>query len=175
MTANEISVNKGPDIGEQGGFQRLESLYTCLNAIRSWFDIFFSIPAAEYIAFPLTIWSQFTRALLTAYLLTSLEDPGWNKDQVRNTVDLIQVAEQLSFNAGQAAALSSMNTSDTDEDFYTMLAKKLKMLAEGWTARLGFTSTGTSAGLNKQAADESAIDFLSVELFEGWLNESLLL
>ena len=176
MIANEIATLKGPVLSEPGGLQRLESLYACLNATKAWFDVFFSIPIAEYVGFPLTIWSQFTHSLLAIYQLMSLEDPGWDKRLVRNTVDLLQMVEQLGFNAGQVAAMSGLDTSGMEDHFFTGIAKKLKLLAEGWAARLGLDSTGAAADRNKQAIDESAVEFPSFELFdEGWWNEPLLL
>ncbi|MCJ1388446.1 hypothetical protein MMC18_001293 [Xylographa bjoerkii] len=57
LTINEIGFAKAVAISSYLDLQRLEGLYASLNAIKSWFDVFFAIPPAAYIGFPFSVFS----------------------------------------------------------------------------------------------------------------------
>lgn len=77
------------------GFERLDSLWRSVNAIKSWFEAFFSLssPACRSLSF--LFWAQLARCLVTLIRLSVLEDPSWDRFAVRNTVDLGFVLDSM--------------------------------------------------------------------------------
>lgn len=76
-------------------FERLDSLWRSVNAIKSWFDIFFSLSSVTCRSLPFPFWAQLARCLVTLIRLSVLEDPSWDRVAVRNTVDLRQVLDSM--------------------------------------------------------------------------------
>ncbi|KAF3399518.1 hypothetical protein DPV78_007037 [Talaromyces pinophilus] len=77
------------------GFERLDSLWRSVNAIKSWFDVFFSLssPACRSLSFP--FWAQLARCLVTLIRLSVLEDPSWDCVAVRKMADLRLVLDGM--------------------------------------------------------------------------------
>jgi hypothetical protein len=77
------------------GFERLDSLWRSVNAIKPWFDVFFSLssPACRSLSFP--FWAQLARCLVTLIRLSVLEDPSWDCVAVRKMADLRLVLDGM--------------------------------------------------------------------------------
>jgi hypothetical protein len=76
-------------------FERLDGLWRTVNAIKSWFDVFFSLssPACRSLSF--LFWAQLARCLVTLIRLSVLKDPSWDRVAVRNMVDLRLVLDGM--------------------------------------------------------------------------------
>jgi hypothetical protein len=68
-------------------FRRLELLCACLEAIKSYFAVFFSIQPSSYVSVCLTTWSQLSYSLAILHTLSSLQRPDWNLASVREAID----------------------------------------------------------------------------------------
>ncbi|KAJ5354786.1 hypothetical protein N7541_005830 [Penicillium brevicompactum] len=89
FTINEMAL--GPSaILHLPDLQRLECLFTSLQATKSWLDIWLDLAAVEYMKVPSIIFFQWARAILNLYRLTILEDPTWSKSVVRDTVNILE-------------------------------------------------------------------------------------
>ncbi|KAM0435975.1 hypothetical protein ACHAPT_002867 [Fusarium lateritium] len=75
--------------------QRIESMYSCLKAIRAWYDVFFSMPPEDLPGSPFSLYIQLSQVQVALYRLTTSEDPAWDKDLVRNTADLLVMLDQV--------------------------------------------------------------------------------
>lgn len=88
FTINEMALEPSailhlPDL------QRLECLFTSLQATKLWLDIWLELSAVEYVHVSSIIFFQWARAILNLYRLTILEDPTWSKSVARDTVNIL--------------------------------------------------------------------------------------
>ena len=111
-------------------FRRIELLCACLQAMKSYFEIFFSIPVANYVALSMPSWSHLTYSLNILHLLSSFNHPDWNLAYVRETIDFITVLGRL------IEHLDSVNTlvGYGKIDMFSPVAKRMnciKLYVEG--------------------------------------------
>jgi hypothetical protein len=107
LSINEMGISKTPPSVSSPGFQRLEPLYACLNSIKSWFDIFFEFPLSAYIGISFPFFAQLGHCVVALYRLSTLEDPGWDKDLLRQTADLLQILDRIIDNIRRVKDLDS--------------------------------------------------------------------
>ncbi|KAJ5185208.1 Cytochrome P450 [Penicillium cf. griseofulvum] len=86
---NELSMG-APAIANSLDLHRLDSLYTSLQASKGWLDVWLELEGEEYLQLSCVIFFQFTRAIVTLYKLTVLEDPLWSKNMVRDTANILE-------------------------------------------------------------------------------------
>ena len=62
--------------GHVSDFERIECLWRSVSAIKSWLDIFLSLPPSEFRGFSFLFWAQMARCVVILYRLSTLEDPA---------------------------------------------------------------------------------------------------
>lgn len=135
LTINEIALAQLPIAADHSSFKRIEALYACLKSIKSWFELFFNIPLTDYIKFPFPIFSQLVHCLFTLFRLSTLDDPAWDKQGVKDTADLLPIMDQVVINLDQAAA--EFDTNDSPEgDLFSRAAKKYRSIRLEWETKL---------------------------------------
>jgi hypothetical protein len=137
LTINETALSPLPIASNSSNLQQLECLYSCLDSIKSWFDVFFTIPPGDYVGFSFSIFSQLSRCLITLYKLSSLEDPSWPKAEVRKTADVLSILDRVINNLAQVSVLAGLDSSDMGEDIFARTAKRFNSIRVGWEAKLG--------------------------------------
>ncbi|KLJ07841.1 hypothetical protein EMPG_16670 [Blastomyces silverae] len=101
--AYSISADSPPPNtpGRQGdggivqGFERLECLWQSVENIKSWLDDFYKIPCSKLAGQPFHFWSQMILSITLLKYLSTLRDPEWDCQVVRNTVHLISTMDCL--------------------------------------------------------------------------------
>lgn len=126
-------------------FKRVELLCACLQAIKSYFEIFFSIPVVNYIALSMPSWSHLTYSLTILQMLSSFNHPDWNLVYVRETIDFITVLDRL------IEQLDTVNTLAGYEeiDMFSPVAKRMnrvKVCVEGKMAGHSEGAVGSEPG-----------------------------
>ncbi|KAJ5157257.1 uncharacterized protein N7482_008357 [Penicillium canariense] len=94
LTIHDVAL-QAPSTPNSPELHRLESLYTSLQAAKSWLDLWLSVPVENYTAVSFTIFFQFSRALVSLYRLSILEDPAWDKTLVRNTANILEYLDRM--------------------------------------------------------------------------------
>lgn len=74
---------------------RLDMLYACLVACRSYLDISLALPPDSYFSLPTTIFGQMTFALASVFKLSLLEAPGWDLQHVRQELDVSRLPDRF--------------------------------------------------------------------------------
>ena len=178
LTINEISLSQMPIISDNSSFQQVECLYACVESVKSWFEVFFTIPPNAYIGFPFSIFSQLVRCLVTLYKLSTLDDPAWNKNGVRKTADLLLIFDQVINNMEQVSALAGLDNSDSVEgDVFSRTAKMFRSIRPGWEAILvGPVGPLVSTSPNLPNANETPLpeDFPLGHYDNDWLTDLFL-
>ncbi|KAI1098443.1 putative C6 transcription factor [Jackrogersella minutella] len=104
-----------PSIGDNdytSGYERLECLWRSVNAIKSWFDIFFTLSPSAFRGLSFPFWAQLARCTVILYRLSTLEDPAWDRKAVRDVVDLSLVLDQIAKNMEQASREAGEQSND---------------------------------------------------------------
>ncbi|GFN14841.1 fungal specific transcription factor domain-containing protein [Aspergillus tubingensis] len=99
----------------------MEVLLNCLNAAKRAVDIMFNFKPTEYTYFPFFLWRQFRTVILTLIRLASFEDPAWDVNMVRRTVDITSILDKTAEN------LSNVQTNVDDDitDHENVVSKSL--------------------------------------------------
>lgn len=86
---------------------RLDLLFRCLEAAKSFVYDIHSLPVDLFPFFPFTIWCQFGLTMVTLSRLTLFqgEKIGWDRAYVRSTIDIDQIADMLTKKMKDALAL----------------------------------------------------------------------
>ncbi|KAL7653215.1 hypothetical protein ACMYSQ_007938 [Aspergillus niger] len=118
----------------------MEALLTCLNAAKRAVDIMFNFKPTDYIYFPFFLWRQFRTVILTLIRLASLEDPAWDVNMVRRTVDITSILDRTAENLSNVQP-----TSDEGDDHENVVAKSLAWVNRMRTCLLAVYGQSTDA------------------------------
>ncbi|KIN06912.1 hypothetical protein OIDMADRAFT_150163 [Oidiodendron maius Zn] len=80
--------------------QRIESLWICFTAVKSWFNIFFNreaIPLSCYGHFSMAILTQMAHCLAALFRLSTFEAPDipWDRQRIRREMDLGDIVKLI--------------------------------------------------------------------------------
>ncbi|PYI02701.1 hypothetical protein BO78DRAFT_432656 [Aspergillus sclerotiicarbonarius CBS 121057] len=131
----EVALAK-PPANEEMSTQRVDHLYTCLQLVKQFFDLFFTITPAEYTSLALPSLTQLSHCLVTLFRLSTLDYPGWDKAAVKGAVDILDVAEQIATRMGQVADAVGMRSEEAHGDPFSKLGMMIQKLRSEWEARL---------------------------------------
>lgn len=128
--------------------QRIDALYSCLRAVRAWYDIWFTIPLAEVPSLPFAFFIQLSQTQVALYRLTTTDDPAWDKEVLRNTADLLVILDRTIERFNDVAKAYPMKTTEEDGTLFTKAMKIMKNIKASWepalTQNLGGLSTPIS-------------------------------
>ncbi|KAK9418998.1 hypothetical protein SUNI508_07519 [Seiridium unicorne] len=77
------------------GFERLECLWRSVENIKSWLDAFYKSPPPALVGLPFHFWSQMIMCVTILKYLSTLADPSWDCQAVRNTIDLTSTMDRM--------------------------------------------------------------------------------
>lgn len=139
------------DGGHLPGFERLKCLWRSVESIKSWLDNFYNISTSDLVGLPFHFWSQMILCIMILKYLSVLEDPAWNCQEVRNTVDLIATIDCMIQKLDRVSIESSLQC---DDSLFNLLSKLLNKCRVWADARLGMVS---------QIQDAEAVPYQSTD------------
>lgn len=89
----ESSLRKGPGSGTFADTQRVKDLDSVLVAIEGWLDAFSKLPLIDLIGIHVDNFTQFLHCVVVLFKLTTLEEPGWDLEEVRRRADVFKVLD----------------------------------------------------------------------------------
>lgn len=104
---------------------RIDSMYSCLRAVRSWYEIWFSIPLIDIPGLPFSIYTQLSQTQVALHRLTTSDDPAWDKELLRNTADLLVILDR---SAARFEEVGRVYPQEPGEDCQTIWSKAVKIL-----------------------------------------------
>ncbi|KAJ6102163.1 hypothetical protein N7486_004590 [Penicillium sp. IBT 16267x] len=114
---------------------RLESLCAALHATKNWLDVWLSVSPFLYQAIPFTSFFQFSRAIVSLFRLSTLDDPGWDKTMVRNTANVLDYLDRTGYSMKRCIE-TTMSSDDPD---WCVLEKGIRIVQsvkQGWEPKL---------------------------------------
>ncbi|KAJ5664644.1 C6 transcription factor [Penicillium macrosclerotiorum] len=164
------------------GLEHLESLWRSVYAVKSWLDAFYTIPPGAYIGFPFFFWFQLVRCVVILKHLLTFDDPAWDREAVRNTVNMVDLLEWMT----EKTDLASQEAGEqSDDDLFRRVNKLLRMSHQWVMAKQGATtqeegSSFYNEGPNSACNGDNMIDLTdmpwmnALEFGDGtWLEEVL--
>ncbi|KAH6675190.1 hypothetical protein B0J14DRAFT_653379 [Halenospora varia] len=116
----------------QGTFHPRKSVDPGLQAIKSWFDRFFTIPVATYAELPFSILSQLLRCQVMLSRLISQEGSGWMENSVWTISDALSTINRVIENLEQVAELARLdNSGSPDGDVFFRTAQIFRSIRPG--------------------------------------------
>ncbi|RLL96758.1 hypothetical protein CFD26_106136 [Aspergillus turcosus] len=114
------------------GFQRLECLWQSVENIKSWLDNFYRIPCSKLLGQPFHFWSQMILTVTLLKYLSTLEDPEWDCQAVRNTVHLISTMDCMLQKLDLSSKEPELQCNDHLLIFLSKLLTRCRLWAEAW-------------------------------------------
>lgn len=117
--------------------QLAKSLWTCLEATKSWFTLFVSadiLPLSSYAEMPMSLMSQMAHFIVALYRLSTFESPGvsWDRQLVREEVDLGVMISILTEKWGGVPAAAGLDTSGPGVHNVWMLTNRMLGKVASW-------------------------------------------
>ena len=143
--------------------QRFECLYAYLQAIKSWIEVFFTIPPVQYVGFSACIYAKMTRCFIGLWRLLTCEHPEWNRGLVQETLDVSSILQEAETNFAQVKAVAGLDRGDSeDSDTFSIMASRLRSMRTSWDAMTGETTNFLST-----PSLDTLMDF-PIELLDVW-------
>lgn len=165
---HEISLSKSSAVVNSPGFQRLDSLYACLHAIKSWFDLFLDLPPASYVGFSIPIPIQMAQCIIGLFRLLTLDDPVWDRGLVRDTANLSLILERSIEKYTQVKSVMGLDRgASEDVDIFSGTATKLGSIKSWWDAKV-------AAEMKDRMGLDETLGELNMDLLDDvWLRDIL--
>jgi hypothetical protein len=169
LRVHEIGLCQTQDIFTSQDNRRLECLYACLQAAKSWIDVFFSIPPSQYVGFSTSTYVNLVHCFVCIYRLSTFDHPEWDRGLVGENVDVslfLQTTERNFLLVKKAAGLD-VNGSE-DMDTFSIMAAKTRVIKMWWEAM-----NVPAVDSMEVAAGEELCDFPMDFLDDDWLIDLL--
>ncbi|PGH34794.1 hypothetical protein GX50_02353 [[Emmonsia] crescens] len=105
--------------------------FPSVENIKSWLDDFYKIPCSKLVGQPFHFWSQMIMSITPFKYLSTLEDPEWDCQAVRNTVHLISTMDFLLQNLDKTSKEPALQCNDHLLKYLSKLLTKCRLWAEG--------------------------------------------
>jgi hypothetical protein len=118
-------------------FDRVDHVNHCLKAISSFCDVFFNkIPIAQYVDISFVLYSYFSHNLMSLYSLSILDDPAWDKNAVRNAINILDVCDTFISKLNQVACVSGLILDESHSDMFSKSSRIMTCIRDTWAAEM---------------------------------------
>jgi hypothetical protein len=167
LGVHELGLSQSPDafLGQQG--LRVDCLWACVQAVKSWMNIFLSLLPIDYIGFsPLTYFGM-AHCFTCMYRLSVFEHAEWDRGLVRTQFDIVSFSEIVEQNFSKVKIPAGLDSDGSDDlDTFTIMASKISRVRSAWDPNK-VASTAAEGTLGH----DNSFDF-SLELSdEDWLKD----
>ena len=148
-----------PRVRNEPDIRRYEVYQRCLNSIKAWLDMFFSVPPELYTRLPCSIYCQLFYVMGCLHKITTTKDAAWNPAVARESVDLIPTLDRIIHTFEQLNNNNNNNNASTarpqEDEALTMGAKKFNALKIAWQVDV---ASSKDAGAGAFPTDTGIVD-----------------
>ena len=168
LNVNEIALSKAPFILNSPGFQRLDSLYACLDATKSWFELCLTFSPVSFVGFSISIFTQMAHCIITLHRLLTIDDPIWDRKLARDTADLSLILGKMIEKLSQVKVAADLDSGDPEaKDIFSSTGRTLESIKIWWDTKL-------AAELTNNVISDETLGETSMESFDDvWLENIL--
>ena len=172
LSIHEVALSKTLD----PRFKRLESLWAALQAIKSWFELFFQFPPASYVALSFSTFSQFIHCVVALSRLSTYEHPDWDLKLARETCNLSLILDELIDRFARVKAEANIDPGVQDHhDVFSTNARRMSAIKQWWDTKLAAEqSVSTDDQLDENTASDPMLGGQPIDFSDdGWLRDIL--
>ena len=158
---------------EASDFRRTENLFTCFRAIRSFLEIWLAMTPHDFLDLPFPMFCQAGHCLIVLYKLTVFEDPMWDREYVRNTLDVLTTLDTMVDTLYQAAKIIGDDNEMVEQNFLTKGCRVMAQMRAGWASKLETPSTVLPITPATNHTEEPASDMFADLMSDRWLTDML--
>ncbi len=169
LSIYEVGLSSTPNIFTDQHNRRIECLWVCLNAIKSWVNVFLSITPAQYVGFSALIYSNMIHCLVDMYRLSNFEHAAWDRTLFREHLDVAWFFAESEKNFARVKDEAGLDIGGSqDVDSFSSMASKIGMVKGSWDATNGSSITS----INTPSNDEMELHDIAMEFSEDdWLRD----
>lgn len=127
-------MDKSGSTPSDPAFRRFEVYQSCLTSIKGWVDAFFSAPLTVSTGVPLIHHPRFVHLMRGLHRLSTLEDPAWDRDSMKQTLDLIPTCDR--FIEVFKTLNCPVSTGDEDDEAFSFGVRLFQNLKAKWQTEL---------------------------------------
>lgn len=137
--------------------QLAKSLWTCLDATKSWFALFVSadiLPLSSYAEMPMAFMAQMAHFIVALYRLSTFECPGvsWDRQLVRQEIDLGVMINVLTEKWGRVPAAAGLDTSGPGvHNIWRLTNRMLKKVGSWWEIKVVAPAAAAAAAADAES------------------------
>ncbi|KAK4580131.1 hypothetical protein LTR86_000334 [Recurvomyces mirabilis] len=149
----ELSLNELQESTTKPLRSHIDDLYRCIDAIKRFADVYFSIPANDYLILPFSVFGQFAHAFIILTKIASLEIEGWDIKTLHLSLDFAQVIEQAAV-LFDASCKSAPDGQQVNNDCFGKWAHRIRWMKQVYEAKFSpSNNTLAIAAPNMQSTD----------------------
>ena len=173
LSIHEVALSKTLD----PNFERLEALWAAVHAIKSWLEVFFQIPPANYVTVAFPTFSQLIHGIVALSRLSTYEHPSWNLKLARETCSLSAVLDEVVDRFARVKTEAKLDPGiESDADIFSTNARRMSAIKKWWDTKLAAEiSDDNETQLHENEMSDPTlgppIDFSD----DGWLKDILAL
>ncbi|RYP67412.1 hypothetical protein DL771_007243 [Monosporascus sp. 5C6A] len=76
-------------------FRHLQDLHSVLDSAERWLAVFSGMPLCDWAGVSVDVFSQFTQCLVVLFRLATLDEPGWDLEEVRRRADVFETLDRF--------------------------------------------------------------------------------
>lgn len=105
----------------------METLYGCLQAMKSLLDTLFGLSTVTFSVLPISIWSHVTSCLFSVQKLSAVEHPDWDKNYAGEIINFSELLDKFLNHLQQAKEGLDLGSQDGEStDVFTRSVKQLE-------------------------------------------------
>lgn len=113
---------------------RLDDMCQLIDALRSYLDLFFTLPQASYLTMPFSVFAQFAHSFIVLIKIASLEVEGWDMQTLTSRIDFLEAVEQAAIRF-EGAATSKPDNLDIKNDHFSKWALRVRWMKTVYEAK----------------------------------------
>ena len=90
-----LSRPKTPHLTASSSFQRIQDLESVLVCVERWLDLFFDMPTIDWPGITVDTFSQFTHCLVALFKLNTLNEEGWDLQEIKRRANVFTVLDRV--------------------------------------------------------------------------------
>ncbi|TKA79019.1 hypothetical protein B0A55_03167 [Friedmanniomyces simplex] len=129
LSLNDLQENKTAPLRSH-----LDDLYRCIDAIKRFIDVYFSIPIDDYLIVPFSVFGQFAHAFIVQTKLASLEVDGWDLKTLHESLNFLNVIDEAAARF-EAVAKGSPDGLQVKNEVFHKWAHRIRWMKQVYEAK----------------------------------------
>jgi len=133
----------------------LDHLYNCLDAIKRFTNLYFTIPTSQYLTLPFSVFGQFAHSFIVLVKIASLDLEGWDMRTAHPEMDFPSVTEQACLRYDEAGtSTSELEGLKINNDSFAKWSQRLRWMKQVFEAKFNPQAPVPNLAVGSVASDK---------------------